>query len=190
MFGIHAIKDARLVPRTGLDLRSRSSGGRTRRAWSVEALEGRALLSVYVVNSPGDAGQGSGFTGDLQYAIEQADQSPADSTIVFNPSVYGPGITLSSGMLTIDKPSGTLTIEGPGASRLSLSGGQLSQVLEISPSSNVTISGLTITGGAWPLDPGAGSSTTVSSRSPDARSRATQTSATGAAGSPTSAAAR
>ena len=156
MFGIHAIKDARSIARTDLDSRRRASGGRTRRGWSVEALEGRALLSVYVVNSPGDAGQGSGFTGDLRYAIERADQSPADSTIVFNPSVYGPGITLSSGMLTIDKPSGTLTIQGPGASRLSISGGQLTQVLDIAASSNVTISGLTITGGAWPLGPGGG----------------------------------
>jgi hypothetical protein len=54
-------------------------------------------------------------------------------------------ITLTTGMLTINT---SLTIMGPGASNLTVSGNNASPVFSISSGTTVNISGLTITGGA------------------------------------------
>src|SRR6516225_8099323 len=105
MSGTHAILASSFIPSISRDARKRGSRRRTRRVWNVEALEGRALLSVYVVTSPSDAGNGTGLVGDLRYAIDQADQEQGASTIVFNPVVFNHPITLTNGTLTIDKPS-------------------------------------------------------------------------------------
>jgi hypothetical protein len=128
-----------------------STRRRTPRAWGVEGLEGRALLSVYMVNSLGDAGTGKGFTGDLRYAINQADQATDDSTIVFAPQLYGKTIGLGSGALAINKPSGTLSILGGGGTAgPTISAGGHGQVLTISPFSHVSIRGVTLSGGIGP----------------------------------------
>ena len=142
-----AMMKIRDLLRRGLGVGKCDSRMRGRRAWGVEALEGRALMSVFVVDDPGVSGKGIGLAGDLPYAIQQADQSTEDSTIVFSPTVYGRTISLGSGSLDIDKPSGTLTIVGPGGGGLTISGGGHSQVFTISPMSRVVISGLTISGG-------------------------------------------
>jgi hypothetical protein len=113
----------------------------------IESLEGRALLSVYLVDSLGDAGAGEGPIGDLRYAIDQADQSKGDSTILFFPTLHGQTIALTQGSLSINKPSGTLTIFGLGPNGLTISGEGLSQVFTISSTSKVSMSGLTITDG-------------------------------------------
>lgn len=147
MLGRHAFAGVRFVPRAGRNPERPVSRRRPRRGWGLEVLEGRALLSVYLVDSPGDAGVGVGPVGDVRYAIEQADESTADSTILFAPNLYGRQITLSQGVLAINKPSGTLTIEGPGADVLAISGGGSGQVFSVSPTSQVTISGLTMTDG-------------------------------------------
>ncbi len=112
----------------------------------MEALEGRALLSIYVVDNPGDSGTGIGLAGDLRYTINQADQATGNSTILFLPTLDGQTISLQ-GPLTIAKPSGKLTILGPGADELAVSGGHLARVLTISTGSTVSISGLTLTDG-------------------------------------------
>lgn len=156
MLDRHAIAGAWSRLREGRGTTRRPTRHRRRRAWGVEVLEGRALLSVYLVNKPGDAGTGSGYAGDLRYAIEQADQETGNSVILFAPSLYNQKIALSTGMLSIDKPSGTLAILGPGAGSLSISGGKVGEVMDIAPGSQVTISGLTITGGFWSQGPGAG----------------------------------
>lgn len=156
MLDRHAIAVAWSRLRAGREPAGRAPRRRRCGAWGVEALEGRALLSVYLVDSPGDAGMGSGFVGDLRYAIDQANQAPGDSTILFAPTLAGQEITLAEGMLTIDKPSGTLTIDGPGAGALSISGGKLGEVLDVAPGSKATITGLTITGGIWAQGPGGG----------------------------------
>lgn len=149
MLNLHAIAGGWFISRRFRGAMAGASRRRSRRAWGIEALEGRALLSVYLVDSLGDAGVGSGQAGDLRYAINQADQATDDSTIVFAPTLDGQQITLTQGMLTIDKPSGDLTILGPGAGELSISGGDATQVLAVSSASHATISGLTLTGGAW-----------------------------------------
>ncbi len=70
------------------------------------------------------------------------DASPGD-TITFDPSLNGQTITLFNGMIAINK---NLTIQGPGASQLTLSGNSNSKIFWISnTSATVVIDGLTFT---------------------------------------------
>ena len=68
-----------------------------------------------VVGLVGDTGAGTGTTGDLRYAITQADQTTGDNTINF--SVTGT-ITLSSALPDLSNTTGLTDIEGPGASKV------------------------------------------------------------------------
>jgi hypothetical protein len=68
---------------------------RRRVAWSVDALEHRVLLSgtptVYTVDALSDTGAGLGTTGDLLYAVRQADAdttNPDGSVIQFAPLLF------------------------------------------------------------------------------------------------------
>ncbi len=116
-------------------------GGRRVRLWAPEWLEDRVLLSgqTYTVNQLSDTGAGSGTSGDLRYCVTQADNN-SGSTIQF--SVSG---TIA---LTSDLPQLTanMTIEGPGASNLTVQGTSYSRVFYDS-GATVTISGLTIANG-------------------------------------------
>jgi hypothetical protein len=56
---------------------------RLRRCPTLEVLEGRVVLSTFTVNSLGDAGSGSGDSGDLRYCINQANADNQANTIVF-----------------------------------------------------------------------------------------------------------
>src|ERR1017187_5754293 len=75
-----------LPPRRSLR-RRRNGVVRLRRAFgpALEQVEDRVLLSgnTYTVNSLADTGTGTGLTGDLRYAITQADSNPG-STIDFS----------------------------------------------------------------------------------------------------------
>ncbi len=113
----------------------------------LEALEDRTLLSnIYTVNQLGDAGTGSGLSGDIRYCINQANLNPG-STIQF--STTGT-ILLSNGELPIKVD---MTIQGPGTGPKSLQiwgngGGGASRVFDITSSAaTVTISNLTIANG-------------------------------------------
>jgi hypothetical protein len=67
-------------------------------------------------------------------------------TIVFDSSLKGQTITLTSGELVIDK---SLEIEGPGAKHLTISGNDASRVFDIVTAGlTVTIAELTIAGRA------------------------------------------
>ena len=65
-------------------------------------------------------------------------------TIVFDPSLASETITLSSGPLAL---SSNLTINGLGASLLTLSGNNASQLFTLSGTAQVTLANLTLTGG-------------------------------------------
>src|SRR5262249_36266185 len=105
-------------------LRRRSRSGRRSRTASRPAfvprllvLEDRTLLSTITVLTNAASGPGS-----LRAAI--ADAQSGDQ-IVFDPSLYGQTITLTSGQLAVSK---SLDIEGPGADQLAVSGNHQSRV--------------------------------------------------------------
>jgi hypothetical protein len=101
----------------------------------IEVLENRALLSVLTVTTNADSGSGS-----LRDTIAAA---PSGAVIKFARNVHQ--ITLTTGQLQIINKS--LDIEGPGATRLTISGNDTSRVFDIEGTQPVTIAGLTITHG-------------------------------------------
>ncbi len=99
-------------------------------------LTSQAMLSV---TNTSDSGPGS-----LRQAIAASNATPGADTITFQSGVTG-SIILTSGQLTI---TDALTIVGPGANQLAISGNNASGVFEIrAVTSDVTISGLTVTNG-------------------------------------------
>jgi hypothetical protein len=107
--------------------------------WGKIAVEQRvkasAMMATITVMNTNDSGAGS-----LRQAI--ADAASGD-TIDFAAGVAGT-ITLTTGELAINK---NLTINGPGAKVLTVSGNNASRVLRIDLGSTVTINGLTIANG-------------------------------------------
>src|SRR5262249_21987718 len=106
---------------------------RRRALLRLEVLEGRCVPST--VTNLNDAGPGS-----LRQAIAD---TPIAGTVDFQAGLSGT-ITLTSTTLTIAKD---LTIAGPGANVLTVSGNNARQVFNISGPFTVAISGLTIANG-------------------------------------------
>jgi hypothetical protein len=96
----------------------------------------RRIISTLTVTSVADSGDGS-----LRAVIAAAQSG---DKIVFDESLQGQTITLTSGELAITK---NLDIEGLGADRLAISGNNASRVFGISSGVTVTIAGLMITNG-------------------------------------------
>ena len=110
----------------------------------VESLETRALLATFTVLNTGDTG-----TGTLRAAIEQANLSPAQNSITFAPSVSGT-ITLTSALPEL---TSNISISGPGPSTLTIArstapGTPAFRIFYVAAGQDVTISGLTMTGGS------------------------------------------
>jgi predicted outer membrane repeat protein len=107
----------------------------------LEVLEGRDVPSTLTVTNIQDSGPGS-LRADIAAAS-------SGDTINFDPALDGQTITLTSGQLVINK---NLTIQGPGAGQLAISGGNTSRVFEMygNTNPNVLLSGLTITQGRAP----------------------------------------
>jgi hypothetical protein len=115
----------------------RSVTGRRSFAPRLESLEDRTVPSTLTVLNNLDSGAGS-----LRAAITSAKSGDA---IVFAPGLDGQTIKLTSGELAIKK---SLDIEGPGADKLAVSGGDKNRVFDItSEGLTVKIAGLTITHG-------------------------------------------
>ncbi len=130
------------------------------RLWTFEGLEERALLSgptVYTVDlatdtAPTTGGTGSGTSGDLRYCITQANgnTSSAGSAIEFAPSVFAPSKrqTIALGaVLTLSETGGPEAIDGPGASIVTISGAERSEVFSVNTGVTATLSGLTVANG-------------------------------------------
>jgi len=83
-----------------------------------------------------------GNSGSLRQAISNANANPGDDTIIFQNGLSGT-ITLTGGQLDI---TDSLTLNGPGANVLAISGNHSSRVFQIHPGTNgtVTINGLTL----------------------------------------------
>jgi hypothetical protein len=103
----------------------------------LKVLEDRSLPSTFMVTSTLD-----GVPGSLRNEIQLANSHPGADTIVFKKGLTGT-ITLTGNELSI---TDSLTIDGPGANDLTVSGGGASRVFEIA-AGQVAISGLTISDG-------------------------------------------
>jgi hypothetical protein len=102
-------------------------------------LEDRTLPSTFTVLNLADSGAGS-----LRAAITSANTNPGADVINFAGGLSGT-ITLTGGQLSITDP---LTIIGPGAHRLAVSGNDASRVFRVAGSAGaVTLAHLTITHG-------------------------------------------
>ena len=101
-------------------------------------LAGPARAATLTVTNTDNSGPGS-----LRAAIETANGNGEADTITFAPDLAGT-VALTSGQLTIDSD---LTIEGPGAGKLSVSGKDNSRIFSVASGSEVKISDLTITAG-------------------------------------------
>src|SRR4051794_40268799 len=106
----------------------------------LEALEDRTVPSTFTVQNLADSGPGS-----LRQAILDANANPGADVIRFGPRARDGTLTLTGGELRI---TDSLTIDGPGDNRLTVSGNGASRVFNVSGSStNVEIDDLTIAHG-------------------------------------------
>ncbi len=119
-----------------------------------EPLEDRRLLSVFTVTNlqDGAVAKAGDLPGSLRQAIFDANANPGADTIQFDSSLNGGTITLTAGELAI---TDSLTIDGPGATNLTISGNNQSRIFDVNDGSNTTninveIDGLTLTGGNAP----------------------------------------
>ena len=127
-----------------------------RRAIS-EALEPRTLLSGIVVETAGDdAGNntptlsGSIYQAQtLRDAVNFANSQGVAAAISFDPGAFASPqtITLTHGPLSISTVSGNITIEGPGAGLLAISGNNSSRVFDLATGATAELDNLTITRG-------------------------------------------
>jgi hypothetical protein len=111
---------------------------RPRFAPRLEALEDRTVPSTFTVVNLADSGAGS-----LRQAVLDANANPGADVISFASKLSGT-IALTSGQLSI---TDNLTMDGPGAERLAVSGNDASRVFEISIGVAVSIEDLTVTHG-------------------------------------------
>src|SRR5207247_3201123 len=123
---------------------------------SSESLERRVLFNAFVVDTLDDTSLPDDGVVSLREAVQLANTSPGDDRILFAGDVRGT-ITLTGGQLDVTDASGSLTIEGPGAAALSVSGNGATRVIQIGAAASADISGLTITAGR--ADTGGGIST-------------------------------
>jgi hypothetical protein len=109
----------------------------------LETLEGRDVPSTLTVTNNLD----NFSPGSLRYEIDAA---AGGDTIVFDSSLNGQTITLAGSELMIAK---NLTIQGPGASQLTISGGYYSRIFEVDgATTNANLSGLSLVNGAGAVD--------------------------------------
>jgi hypothetical protein len=133
---------------------SRSTKGRASRTpyrrnashRALEPLDPRLLLSTtYVVNTLDDVSDPADNLRSLREAVTQANTEVDADTITFASGLTGT-IKLTDGQLDI---AGDLTITGPGAKRLAVSGNGISRVFNIA-NFKVSISNLSIVDGQAP----------------------------------------
>lgn len=105
-----------------------------------------AQAATFTVNQSGDAGDGvCDATCTLRDAVTAANGAASDDIITFNSSITN--IALTSEIVIAN--NGTLTISGPGADQLTISGGGTgtNRLFSVNAGANVTITGVKLTGG-------------------------------------------
>lgn len=120
---------------------------RKRREPQVECLEGRQLLSTLTVNTLTDNAPGS-----LRAEIQAANLNPGADTIVFDPSLTGGTIALTSGELSV---TDDLEIDGLGTTGLAISGLDKSRIFNVSGNITFDLKDITLEHGFDPINGGA-----------------------------------
>src|SRR5262249_53458055 len=111
-----------------------------RRRLTLEALEDRLVPSTFTVMNTSDSGAGS-----LRQAILYANVSAGADVINFDPAAFSTPSTI--GLLSsLPDITDDLTINGPTAARLTISGGYSVRILSVS-AGDVTLSYLTLANG-------------------------------------------
>ncbi|MDR2328559.1 MAG: IPTL-CTERM sorting domain-containing protein [Comamonas sp.] len=118
----------------------------------------RFFAASYVVNNPGDSdgsnpqacAQGNAQICTLRDAVLQANLLGGAPVIQFDPSVFSAAapqtISLTHGQISLAK---SMTIQGPGADAVTISGGGISRVLQIEAAAQpVRVVGLTLAQGS------------------------------------------
>jgi len=120
-------------------------------AVDIGAFEVQSLPYVFTVTNTGDSGSGS-----LRQAVLDTNFHPGADLISFSSLFSSPQvITLTTGQLSV---ADVLTISGPGAQLLTISGHKQSRIIDISTaptSTPVNLSGMTLTSGQAPGSGGA-----------------------------------
>ncbi len=108
-----------------------------------------------VVNTTADETDPADGTTSLREAVAYAESLGGNQTLTFAPTVFNvpQTIILTDGPLDLSDPSGTITIKGPGANLLSISGNNASRVFVMS-SGSANVQDVTITGGSSAADGG------------------------------------
>ena len=122
---------------------SRNAHHRTRRAWRVEQLEGRTLLSTWPVTLSYDTGQDT--PGTLRWAIDGANANKGDDTIDIQVS----SIKLKSALPDLSDTNHLTEMKGPGAASLTVArssdpGTPYFRIFTIDAGTRVSLSGLTV----------------------------------------------
>jgi hypothetical protein len=129
------------------------------RRFAPEQLEDRKLLSnqsVFTVDLTSDTGAGSGDAGDIAYVVGLANQNPnhAGSLIEFSPAVIGTPQTIwLTQQIDLTETAGPVTIEGLGASNLTLNGANIlnegsayTGVVQVAEGVTASLTGMSISG--------------------------------------------
>lgn len=110
-------------------------------------ISGKAVAANFQVTKTADTNDGAcNADCSLREAIAAANSSAANDTIDFTLNLVGSTFTLTLGEIQLAN-NGTLSINGFGANALTVSGNNSSRIFYVPNSANVTISGLTLTGG-------------------------------------------
>ena len=106
-------------------------------------------VTTFIVTKTFDTNDGSCNSDcSLREATKGANASPdPDNAVIFGASFKTPKTILLSGGELVVRNRGTFAISGPGRSLLTISGNNLSRVIFVDTGTNLTISGVTITGG-------------------------------------------
>ena len=105
-----------------------------------------AQAAAFSVTNSNDSGSGS-----LRQAILNANAAGGSNTITFQSGLAGT-ITLTSGQITI---SNNLSVQGPGAGSLAISGNHASRIFEVATGKTVTLDKLMLIDGYHPTHGGA-----------------------------------
>ena len=106
----------------------------------IEELESRQMMTAATVNTLADVVDAT----DAYKSLREAIADSAVNSISFDPSLNGGRIVLTQGELSINRH---MTISGPGADKLAIDAAGAGRAMSFWGASNISVSGLTITGG-------------------------------------------